>query len=55
MALFPSFLSSGAGFSLSGPPWIAAAFLHCAIQQQVPRGRERKVLERLGTDTEQAR
>ncbi|NWR56173.1 FANCA protein, partial [Bucorvus abyssinicus] len=49
------FLSSGAGFPLSGPPWIVAAFLHCAVQQQMPRGRERQALERLGTDTEQAR
>ncbi|KFO93362.1 Fanconi anemia group A protein, partial [Buceros rhinoceros silvestris] len=46
------FLSSGAGFPLSGPPWIAAAFLHCAVQQQMPREQERKALERLGTDTE---
>ncbi|NXP10946.1 FANCA protein, partial [Thinocorus orbignyianus] len=33
-----SFLSSGVVFPLSGPPWIPAAFLHCAVQQQSPRG-----------------
>ncbi|XP_068549947.1 Fanconi anemia group A protein isoform X2 [Anas acuta] len=48
-----SFLSSGGVFPLSGPPWISAAFLHCTVQQQSPRGRERNVLKRLGTDTEQ--
>ncbi|EOB02577.1 Fanconi anemia group A protein, partial [Anas platyrhynchos] len=46
------FLSSGGVFPLSGPPWISAAFLHCTVQQQSPRGRERNVLKRLGTDTE---
>ncbi|NXS43262.1 FANCA protein, partial [Balaeniceps rex] len=50
-----SFLSSGVVFPLSGPPWISAAFLHCTVQQQSPRGRERNALKRLGTDTEQAR
>ncbi|NXI34061.1 FANCA protein, partial [Galbula dea] len=30
------FLSSGAAFPLSGPPWISAAFLHCAVQQRSP-------------------
>ncbi|NWX41782.1 FANCA protein, partial [Steatornis caripensis] len=34
-----SFLSSGVLFPPSGPPWISAAFLHCAVQQQSPRGR----------------
>ncbi|NXY47266.1 FANCA protein, partial [Ceuthmochares aereus] len=29
-----SFLSSGAVFPLSDPPWIPAAFLHCTVQQQ---------------------
>uniref|UniRef100_A0A8V0Y403 Fanconi anemia complementation group A n=1 Tax=Gallus gallus TaxID=9031 RepID=A0A8V0Y403_CHICK len=47
------FLSSGRVFPLSGPPWISAAFLHCTVQQQSPRGRERNALKRLGTDTEQ--
>ncbi|XP_035193112.1 Fanconi anemia group A protein isoform X5 [Oxyura jamaicensis] len=47
------FLSSGGVFPLSGPPWISAAFLHCTVQQQSPHGRERNVLKRLGTDTEQ--
>ncbi|KFZ52276.1 Fanconi anemia group A protein, partial [Antrostomus carolinensis] len=47
-----SFLSSGVVFPLSEPPWISAAFLHCTGQQQSPRGRERNVLQRLGTDTE---
>lgn len=55
LVLFLSFLSSGGVFPLSGPPWISAAFLHCTVQQQSPRGRERNVLKRLGTDTEQAR
>ncbi|KAK4814447.1 hypothetical protein QYF61_018545 [Mycteria americana] len=50
-----SFLSSGVVFPLSGPPWISAAFLHCTVQQQSSRGRERNALKRLGTDTEQAR
>ncbi|NXO54445.1 FANCA protein, partial [Aramus guarauna] len=31
-----SFLSSGVLSTLSGPPWISAAFLHCAIQRQSP-------------------
>ncbi|NXU76158.1 FANCA protein, partial [Oreotrochilus melanogaster] len=35
-----SFLSSGAVFPLSGPPWISAAFLHCAAQQQSPQQAE---------------
>ncbi|XP_026712844.1 Fanconi anemia group A protein [Athene cunicularia] len=48
-----SFLSSGEVFPLSDPPWISAAFLHCTVQQQSPRGRERNALKRLGTDTEQ--
>ncbi|XP_009475745.1 PREDICTED: Fanconi anemia group A protein [Nipponia nippon] len=48
-----SFLSSGVVFPLSGPLWISAAFLHCTVQQQSPRGRERNALKRLGTDTEQ--
>ncbi|NXW53573.1 FANCA protein, partial [Eurystomus gularis] len=43
------FLSSGAVFQPSGPPWVSAAFLHCAAQRQSPHGRERKALERLGT------
>ncbi|NXK98292.1 FANCA protein, partial [Formicarius rufipectus] len=30
------FLSSGAVFPLSGPPWLLAAFLHSAILQQSP-------------------
>ncbi|KFP88141.1 Fanconi anemia group A protein, partial [Apaloderma vittatum] len=47
-----SFLSSGAVFPLSDPPWISAAFLHCAIQQQLPHGRVRNTLKRLETDTE---
>lgn len=55
LVLFPSFLSSGTVFPLCGSPWISAAFLHCTIQQQSPRGRERNALKRLGTDTEQAR
>ncbi|NXX05066.1 FANCA protein, partial [Larus smithsonianus] len=50
-----SFLSSGVVFPLSGPPWILAAFLHCTVQQQSPRGRETNALKRLGTDKEQAR
>ncbi|NXF53353.1 FANCA protein, partial [Oceanites oceanicus] len=50
-----SFLSSGVGFPLSGPPWISAAFLHCTVQQRSPGRRERNALKRLGTDTEQAR
>ncbi|NXJ82791.1 FANCA protein, partial [Trogon melanurus] len=50
-----SFLSSGAVFPLSDPPWISAAFLHCAVQQQSPHGQVRNALKRLGTDTEQAR
>ncbi|NXR02244.1 FANCA protein, partial [Sagittarius serpentarius] len=33
-----SFLSSGAVFPVSGPPWISAAFLHCAVQRQSPHG-----------------
>ncbi|NXG24325.1 FANCA protein, partial [Grallaria varia] len=49
------FLSSGAVFPLSDPPWLLAAFLHNAILQQSPRGRGREALERLGTDAEQAR
>ncbi|NXK33636.1 FANCA protein, partial [Piprites chloris] len=49
------FLSSGAAFPLSDPPWLSAAFLHSAILQQSQRGRGREALERLGTDTEQAR
>uniref|UniRef100_A0A8B9IV00 FA complementation group A n=1 Tax=Amazona collaria TaxID=241587 RepID=A0A8B9IV00_9PSIT len=40
-----SFLSSGVVFPLSEPPWISAAFLHCAIQQQSPRGQEREALK----------
>ncbi|NXI97977.1 FANCA protein, partial [Psophia crepitans] len=44
-----SFLSSGALSPLSGPPWISAAFLHCAVQQQSPRGQGRHALKRLGT------
>ncbi|XP_074438752.1 Fanconi anemia group A protein isoform X2 [Larus michahellis] len=48
-----SFLSSGVVFPLSGPPWILAAFLHCTVQQQSPRGRETNALKRLGTDKEQ--
>ncbi|XP_065601389.1 Fanconi anemia group A protein [Cyrtonyx montezumae] len=47
------FLSSGQVFPFSGPPWISAAFLHCTVQQQSQRGRERNALKRLGTDTEQ--
>ncbi|KFO08485.1 Fanconi anemia group A protein, partial [Balearica regulorum gibbericeps] len=47
-----SFLSSGVLSPLSGPPWISAAFLHCAIQQQSPCGQGRNALKRLGTDTE---
>ncbi|NXE83520.1 FANCA protein, partial [Cochlearius cochlearius] len=50
-----SFLSSGVVFPLSVPPWISAAFLHCAVQRQSPHGRERNALKSLGTDTEQAR
>ncbi|NXH16014.1 FANCA protein, partial [Bucco capensis] len=50
-----SFLSSGAAFPVPGPPWLSAAFLHGVIQQQAPHGREGKALERLRTDTEQAR
>lgn len=53
--LFPRFLCSGAVFPVSDPPWLSAAFLHGAILQQSPRGRGREALERLGTDTEQAR
>ncbi|NWV64588.1 FANCA protein, partial [Malurus elegans] len=49
------FLCSGAVFPLSDPPWLLAAFLHGAILQQSPLGRGREALERLGTDTEQAR
>ncbi|KFR11065.1 Fanconi anemia group A protein, partial [Opisthocomus hoazin] len=49
------FLSSGVAFPLSGPPWISAAFLHCTVQRQSPRGQERNALKRLGTDAEQAR
>ncbi|NXO03414.1 FANCA protein, partial [Rhinopomastus cyanomelas] len=37
-----SFLSSGVVFPLSDPPWVPAAFLHCAAQHQMPRGREGK-------------
>ncbi|KAM8985664.1 Fanconi anemia group A protein [Ara ararauna] len=48
-----SFLSSGVDFSPSEPPWISAAFLHCAVQQQSPRGQEREALKRLGADTQQ--
>ncbi|XP_010006760.1 PREDICTED: Fanconi anemia group A protein [Chaetura pelagica] len=48
-----SFLSSGAVFPLSGPPWISAAFLHCAVQQQSQRGQGSRALKRLGTGTEQ--
>ncbi|XP_068006848.1 Fanconi anemia group A protein isoform X2 [Melanerpes formicivorus] len=48
-----SFLSSGAVFSPSGPPWISAAFLHCTVHQQSPHRREKGVLERLGTGTEE--
>ncbi|XP_010081510.1 PREDICTED: Fanconi anemia group A protein, partial [Pterocles gutturalis] len=48
-----SFLSSGELFPLSGPPWMSAAFLHCTVQRQSPRGQERNVLRRLRTDTEQ--
>ncbi|KFV54835.1 Fanconi anemia group A protein, partial [Tyto alba] len=47
-----SFLSSGAVFPGSDPPWISAAFLHCTVQQQSPHGWERNALKRLGTDTE---
>ncbi|KAK2545620.1 Fanca [Columba livia] len=49
------FLSSGAVFQPSSPPWMSAAFLHCVVQQQSPCGRGRDVLKRLGTDAEQAR
>ncbi|NXA07491.1 FANCA protein, partial [Sapayoa aenigma] len=49
------FLSSGAVFPLSDPLWLSAAFLHSAILQQSPHRRGREALERLGTDTEQAR
>ncbi|XP_039930971.1 Fanconi anemia group A protein isoform X2 [Hirundo rustica] len=45
------FLSSGAVFPVSDPPWLSAAFLHGAILQQSPRGRE--ALQRLGADAEQ--
>ncbi|XP_010022016.1 PREDICTED: Fanconi anemia group A protein-like, partial [Nestor notabilis] len=48
-----SFLSSGVVFSPSDPPWISAAFLHCTVQQQSPRGQEREAVKRLGTDTQQ--
>ncbi|XP_053934652.1 Fanconi anemia group A protein isoform X1 [Cuculus canorus] len=48
-----SFLASGTVFPLSDPPWIPAAFLHCAVQQQSPRRQERSALKRLGTDAEQ--
>ncbi|NWZ34675.1 FANCA protein, partial [Brachypodius atriceps] len=48
------FLCSGAVFPVSDPPWLSAAFLHGAILQQ-SRGRGREALQRLGTDTEQAR
>uniref|UniRef100_A0A672U9M3 FA complementation group A n=1 Tax=Strigops habroptila TaxID=2489341 RepID=A0A672U9M3_STRHB len=48
-----SFLSSGVVFPPSNPPWISAAFLHCTIQQQSPRGQNREALKRLGTDTQQ--
>ncbi|XP_014797993.1 PREDICTED: Fanconi anemia group A protein isoform X1 [Calidris pugnax] len=48
-----SFLSSGVVFPPSGPPWMSAAFLHCTVQQQLPRGRERNALKRLGADKEQ--
>ncbi|NXF88032.1 FANCA protein, partial [Eubucco bourcierii] len=44
-----SFLSSGAVFSPSGPPWISAAFLHCTIHQESPGRREKATLERLGS------
>ncbi|XP_064884802.1 Fanconi anemia group A protein isoform X7 [Columba livia] len=47
------FLSSGAVFQPSSPPWMSAAFLHCVVQQQLPCGRGRDVLKRLGTDAEQ--
>ncbi|XP_008943335.1 PREDICTED: Fanconi anemia group A protein, partial [Merops nubicus] len=47
------FLSSGEDFPPSGPAWISAAFLHCAVGQRPLQGQERKALERLGTDTEQ--
>ncbi|NXR05609.1 FANCA protein, partial [Semnornis frantzii] len=43
------FLSSGAVFSPSGPPWISAAFLHCTVHQESPRRREKATLERLGS------
>ncbi|XP_010210461.1 PREDICTED: Fanconi anemia group A protein, partial [Tinamus guttatus] len=48
-----SFLSSEAVFPISGPPWISAAFLHFAVQQQSARGRVRDALKRLGTEAEQ--
>ncbi|XP_054245618.1 Fanconi anemia group A protein [Indicator indicator] len=48
-----SFVSSGAVFSPSGPPWISAAFLHCTLHQQSPSKRRKEALERLGTGTEQ--
>ncbi|NXG66929.1 FANCA protein, partial [Hemiprocne comata] len=43
-----SFLSSGAVFPLSGPPWISAAFLHCAVQEQSRRGQGRMWTELTG-------
>ncbi|NWR00024.1 FANCA protein, partial [Paradoxornis webbianus] len=49
------FLCSGGVFPVSDPPWLPAAFLHGAILQQSPRARGREALQRLGTDTEQAR
>ncbi|NXT72275.1 FANCA protein, partial [Chaetops frenatus] len=49
------FLCSGGAFPLSDPPWLLAAFLHGAILQQSPRARGTEALDRLGTDSEQAR
>ncbi|XP_059569974.1 Fanconi anemia group A protein isoform X2 [Alligator mississippiensis] len=48
-----SFLSSEAAFSLPDAPWISAAFLHFAIQQQVAHEGRSEVLRRLGSSAEQ--
>lgn len=53
--LFPRFLCSGEAFPASDPPWLSAAFLHGAILQQPARGGGREALQRLGTDSQQAR
>ncbi|XP_009078660.1 PREDICTED: Fanconi anemia group A protein, partial [Acanthisitta chloris] len=47
------FLSSGAVFPLSDPPWLSAAFLHGAILHQSLHRQGREALERLGTEAKQ--